>query len=136
MKSLQILSVVSGLMFGVWPIVMSYSRLSGNITSIVLAAITIICVTPFSVQKFGTLAQANWWLASLAGILGAIGITCFNTMLAKAPKTDLPTFFILMVLVQVACPVVYQLATSGGMTTTKGCGFALAGIAAILLIKG
>jgi hypothetical protein len=38
-----------------------------------------------------------------------------------------------MVVVQTAMPVIYQLFMVGGMTTTKGIGFALAIVAAVLL---
>ncbi|MES3031129.1 MAG: hypothetical protein V4697_01810 [Patescibacteria group bacterium] len=136
MKNLYVLTVIAGLSFGIWPLVMNRSGLHGNIASIVLATSTMLCVLPFSFGKLGALGQTNWWLAITAGIMSAIGITAFNSMLSRVNQVDVSTFLALMVLVQVSCPVIHQLIAGDGFSVVKGCGFALAAIAALLLIKG
>jgi len=45
------------------------------------------------------------------------------------------TLFVLMIVVQTAVPAVYQVIMNGGLSLTKGLGFALAAIAAVLLVK-
>ncbi len=81
----------------------------------------------------GTFAKTNWLLVVSAGLLGAIGMLALNGMLAKATPQNVSTLFILMLIVQVVAPAVYQVVV-GGLTLAKGVGFVLAAIAALLLL--
>ena len=133
MKNLQVMAMVAGLCFGTWPLMMNRGGLSGNLSSFVFAAIAMICIFPFALGSLSDLSGARWWIVISAGIIGAVGLLAFVGMLTKAPPKAVSSLFVTMVIVQTAIPVAYQLFVTGGMNTTKGMGFFLAIIAAILL---
>ncbi len=133
--SLQVKAMLAGLFFGIWPLLMNRSNLSGNLSSAIFTAIVLICVLPFSLGSTINVTNINWGMALPAGILGALGIMSFNGMLAKATPANVSTLFVLMILVQTVIPATYHIAINGGLNLTKGLGFVFAAIAAILLLK-
>ncbi len=133
MKNLQVMAMIAGLCFGVWPLMMNQGKLNGNLASFVFAVIAAVCIFPFAFSQLGGLAQARWWIVISAGIIGAVGLLAFVGMLSKASPDKVSSLFVTMIIVQTAVPVAYQLFVAGGMTTTKGVGFVLAIIAAVLL---
>ena len=139
MDNLLVKAVVAGLFFGAWPLLMNRSGLSGNISSLVFAAVVLVCVIPFSLRPIFSgntdLAQASWTMAILSGIAAAVGMMVFNGMLAKATPQSVGTLFVLMILVQTTVPVVYDAVMNGGISLTKAAGFVFAAVAAILLVR-
>ncbi len=135
MDALQIRSLLAGLCFGIWPLLMQRSGLTGNLSSFVFTAIVLVCVTPFTFGNVGNLTNANWMIAIVAGIFGGIGVMSFNGMLAKATSQNVSSLFVLMIVVQTSIPAIYNITQNGGMTATKGLGFILAIVAGILLTK-
>lgn len=133
MIGLVISAVVAGLCFGAWPLMMNKGGLSGNLGSFVFAAIAAICTLPFAISSFSGLAQAKWPLVISAAVIGAVGLLSFVGMLTKATPASVSSLFVVMTVVQISCPVIYQLITTGGMTITKGFGFASAILAGVLL---
>ncbi len=135
MDALQIKALLAGLAFGIWPLLMNRSGLSGNLSSAVFTAIALTCVTPFAVSNLSSLASTNWVMAISAGVIGALGLLSFNGMLAKATPQNVSMLFVLMIVVQTALPAVYNIVMNGGMSVSKGLGFVLAIAAAILLTR-
>lgn len=139
MDNLIVKAVVAGLFFGAWPLLMNRGGLSGNISSLIFAAVVLVCVIPFAMRPIvsGTvdLAQARWTMVILAGVTSAAGMMVFNGMLAKATPQSVGTLFVLMILVQTTVPVVYDAVMNGGISLMKAAGFVLAAAAAFLLAR-
>ena len=135
MESLEIRSVAAGILFGIWPLFMNRSGLTGSIGTFVFAAVVLLCVFPFAVSGLNNIGNAHWIWAVTAGIFGALGLLAFNSILAKATPQTVGTFFVLMIVIQVVVPAVYQAIMSGGLAFSKIVGFVLAAVAAILLLK-
>jgi len=134
MDKAQILrALIAGLCFGIWPLMMNKGGLNGNLASFVFATIAMLCIAPFAYSSLGELGNARWVVVISAGILGAIGLLFFTSMLTKSSPTNVSSLFVTMVVIQTAIPIIYQLVVTGGMTVTKGVGFGFAVLAAILL---
>jgi hypothetical protein len=135
MNSLQIKAAMAGIFFGLWPLFMNRSKLSGNVSSALFSLIVFVCVLPFAIGGLKSVAGMDWKMAAAAGIAGAIGVMCFNGMLAKATKEDVGMLFVIMIVVQTTIPAAYSIYMNGSMSPTKGIGFVLAFVAAILLTR-
>ncbi|MHB1316414.1 MAG: hypothetical protein ACYCZW_00975 [Minisyncoccota bacterium] len=135
MDALQIRSIIAGVCFGVWPLLMQKSGLSGNASSLVFTGIVFSCVIPFAVGNMGDLSTIHWKMAIISGILSATGVMFFNGMLAKATPQNVSSLFVLMIIVQISVPAIYNIFGDGNITLTKGLGFIFAIIAGVLLIK-
>ncbi len=135
MNTLQISSIAAGVFFGLWPLLLNKSGLSGNLSSVVYVGIVFLCVLPFVFLQQSTVTNANWWMAIGAGVAGAAGVLLFNGVLAKSTPLNVGTLFVLMLVVQTAVPAIYSLIVNGGISVTKALGFGFAAIAAVLLIK-
>ncbi|MDO8669677.1 MAG: hypothetical protein Q7K65_05280 [Candidatus Buchananbacteria bacterium] len=142
MNDLQIKAVLAGILFGFWPLLMNRSGLVGNISALAFTFVAGICILPFALWSIGhsfpianwTFPVANWTLVILAGLFGAFGLLLFNGVLAKVTPGRVSALFVLMIVVQIAVPALYQVIMSGGLTISKGLGFVAAIIAAFLLI--
>ncbi len=134
MDNLYVKAVLAGLLFGIWPLLINKSGLNGNIASFIISSIVLLGVFPFAIGSMGNISNTNWLILIGAGILGAMGMLLFNGMLTKTTPQSVSSLFVLMLVVQIIPPAVYQV-TIGGMTAMKGFGFVFAMIAAILLIS-
>jgi len=137
MTELQTKAILAGLFFGVWPLLMNRSGLTGNVSSAVFSGVVFLGVLPLALYNLNTtsLMQANWKFALLAGIAGTIGILAFNGGLAKSTPETVSTFLVLMIVVQVVVPAVYQVILNGGINSAKLIGFVSASVAAYFLSK-
>lgn len=130
-----LLMVLTGIVWGTWPMLMQRSGLGGNISSAVFAGVAFLCVVPFALrQGVGQLAQTNWKLALVAGILGGIGLLMFNGGLAQTSANKVGTAVITMTLVQIAVPALYQVVMTGELSLKKVAG-ALTAIATVKLLS-
>jgi hypothetical protein len=133
----QLRSVLAGVMFGIWPLLMNRSGLSGNVSSMVFAAIILLGASPFAVREFALdpqgPAHAIWSMAIASGIAGTIGLLLFNGVVAKTTPQSIGALFVVMLIAQIAVPAVYSAVMNGGVSTSKAVGFALAAISAFLL---
>ena len=136
MDSLQVKALLAGLFFGLWPLLMNKSGLSGNVSAMAFSGLVLVFVTPFAIGDIGHMTNIRWMMVVGAGLFGAVGVMFFNGMLARATPQSVSTLFVLMIVVQTAVPAIYQAIINGGVSLTKGIGFALAAIAAVLLCKG
>ncbi len=135
MESLEIKSVVAGILFGIWPLFMNRSGLSGNLGTFVFAAVVLLCVFPFAISSFHSIRTSHWMWAVAAGIFGALGLLAFNSVLAKATPQIVGILIVLMIIVQTVVPAIYQAIMNGGLPFSKIVGFVLAAVAAVLLLK-
>lgn len=130
--NVQILAVMAGISWGIWPLLASQSGLSGNARALVLTAIALVFTVPFAMKDgFGNLQVGRTSLV-IAGILMATGMLLFNRMLAKADKNQVASLFIIMLMAQIAVPALFQV-FSGNMTSKQIIGIIAAIIAGILL---
>ncbi len=135
MESLDVKAVVSGILFGIWPLLMNRSGLSGNLSTFVFATVVLLCVfvVSFSSLQNITITSLPWAIG--AGVVGALALLVFNGILAKATPQAVGTFIVLMIITQILVPAIYQAILNGGLPASKIAGFVLAIVAAVLLLK-
>ncbi len=136
MSMSEIKALLAGMGFGIWPIFLSRSNLTGNLMSMVYCAVVLTIVATFTVYRtdLSGLAQTNWTLTVLGAVIGATALLTFNSGLAETSTQTVSTFIVLTTLAQIAVPALYQV-TQVGITSSKLIGFVLAGVAAYLLAK-
>ncbi len=137
MNELQVRAIIAGIGFGVWPILMNRSGLNGNMMAAVYGIVCLTFIMPFALRQgmiVNQLAGANWWMIIPAGVIGTAGLLSFNGGLAKATPQTVGTFFVMMILVQIATPAIYHI-MKNGITTYKLVGFGFAAVAAYFLNK-
>lgn len=137
MTEIQVRAILSGLFFGLWPLLMNRSGLEGNMSSAVFSGTTFLIVLPLALGGMSgtSFTQVKWSFALLAGLAGAIGVLAFNGGLAKLTPQTVGTFFVLMICVQIAVPVINQIITNGNLAMGKVAGFLFAFLAAYLLSR-
>ena len=135
MESLDVKAVISGILFGIWPLLMNRSGLSGNLSTVVFATVVLVCVFIVSFGSLQNITVSSLPWAIGAGIVGAIALLVFNSMLSKATPQAVGTFIVLMIVAQIIIPAIYQAILNGGLPATKIVGFVFAAIAAVLLLK-
>lgn len=126
--------VLSGILFGLWPLLMNKSNLNSATSVAFFAIMVALIVLPFGIYNGLTISGSKWWFAVLAGCSGALGLIAFNSVLSKVTKEEVGQLFILMVVVQVSIPAIYHVYTNGGLTLKTAGGFAAAVVAAFLLV--
>lgn len=135
MNSLELKSIIAGVLFGIWPLFMNRSGLAGNLASFVFASVVLLSVSPFAVSNLSQLSNSYWLWAVAAGVFAAVGLLLFNSVLSKATPQSVGTFFVLMIIIQTVVPSVYQVIMNGEISITKLAGFVLAVVASFLLVK-
>lgn len=136
MTSLVVKAMLAGLFFGVWPLLMNRSGLAGYPSAAAFSLAALIFVLPFALNQTGlVIPPANWYYVIAAGIIGAIGLLFFNSMLADATPQSVSTLFVCMILVQIVVPSVYNVVISGSISVERIAGYTLAATSAYLLIK-
>ena len=126
--------VVAGICFGVWPLVMNKSGLSGNLSSLVLTLIVLIIVGSVSFGDIGKVVGVNWWAVVIASVVSAVGLLALNGGLATVTPQQVGVFLISITLIQVSAAALYHV-IQNGITMDKLLGFALAGLALYFLSK-
>lgn len=135
--SLQMKAVLAGVFFGIWPLLMNRSGLTGNVSSACFSAVTLMFVLPFALSSSGfAIPTANWTMVAAAGFIGALGLLSFNGMLAGASLQEVGTLFVLMTVVQITVAAFYQTIMAGGIPPLeKVGGYTLAAASAYLLLR-
>jgi hypothetical protein len=130
------LMVIAGVAFGLWPLIMQKSGLNGNVQSFFFGGIALVLISAFAIGDLKVaMSQINWTPTIIAGIVGGIGMLCFNEGLAKTPVEMLGQMFVLMIVVQTLVPAVFHVWANGGLDLSKGVGFVFAIVAAVLLTR-
>jgi len=132
---LSVRAMLTGIFFGIWPLLMNRSGLSGNVSSLVFVVVMLGCILPFSVGNLGSIISPDikWTFAIGASFFGAAGILLLNNILAMTTPQRVSLLLVLTFVLQMVVPAVYHVIVTGGLTVTKGAGFAFAITAAILL---
>jgi len=134
--NVTVMAVLAGVFFGIWPLLMNRSGLSGNTGAALFTGLVLVGLVPFAVYSNGmAIPTANWGFLVSAGILGTFGMLFFNGMLASASLAQVPGLFICTTLVQVVIPALYSVVLSGGLPLDKAVGFGAAALAAYLLLR-
>lgn len=134
MNTLYVYSLLAGLFFGAWPLMMQRTGLQGNLSATVFAGVAFVVVGLATLKSgFEPLHSVNLPLAFAAGVVGAIGLLCFNNMLAGATRETVTNLFITAIVVQVVVPAAYNMAVTGDLSLRKLLGFAAALATAWLL---
>lgn len=130
-------ALLSGIFFGIYPLLLNYSGVGGNLRAAVWCLLALIGVTPFALWS-GTsqLASANWWALGGAGVLGALALVLLNGFLAGAKPENAGQLFVLMNVTQIAAGALYFVMMNGWhLPIDKAAGFILAGVVAWLLLR-
>lgn len=141
MDELQIRAVITGILFGAWPLLMSRSGLNGSMASAAVVTGSLIIVLPFAFWKLDSISDStswttdiSWKLVVIASIISGLALLLFNELLSKATPKNVGSLYVLMIVVQMVTPAIYQVVNDGGLSLGKAIGFAAAIIAAILLL--
>ncbi|OHA88377.1 MAG: hypothetical protein A2653_02295 [Candidatus Zambryskibacteria bacterium RIFCSPHIGHO2_01_FULL_43_25] len=136
MTDLYSRTILAGIFFGFWPLLMNRSGLNGNVASLVQSCVALTVIIPFAVTSgFQTLHTARIEFALAAGVVAVSGLLTFNSMLAKVTKEQVGMLFVMMIMVQVSLPVVYHMVQNGEYTLKQIVGV-LAAFLAIFLLGG
>lgn len=136
MNDLWFKTLLSGVLFGIWPLLMNKSKLNGSVSAAVFCGVAFLTVLPFAIKGLGgTIPEANWRFAILAAVVAGLALLSFNDMLAKATPENLSAFFVVNLLAQIAAPALYQAYVTRGLSFNRGAGFATAALAAYFLTR-
>ncbi len=138
MGDVLISAIGSGVLFGVWPLLMQRSGITNvYVSTLIMESMVFTTLLPFGLANIHVfeLARINWWYTVFASVSAAFGVLIFNNGLAKSTSASVSSFFVLMMVVQVVVPATYHLYMNGGMSVSKLTGFAFAGLAAYFLSK-
>lgn len=136
--SVGIHAAISGILFGIWPLLMQRSGIVNvYVSTAIMEVFVLSTLLPFGIANFNSLefAKMNWSYIIVASISAAFGVLVFNGGLAKSTSANVSTFFVLMMVVQVVVPALYYLYMNGGITASKLFGFGFAVLAAYFLSK-
>jgi len=129
----QILAVLAGISFGIYPLLANRSQMQGNPLSLSLLLMGVVLCAPFALKQGIHLPnQSGLMFLVSAGAFFGLGMLFFTGMLSKASTTQVASMFILMTVVQIAVPVVWQV-FSGNVDVKQLAGIAAAGLAVYLL---
>lgn len=136
MNELQIRSIVAGVMFGMWPLFMNLSGLKGSVSAACYGTMALVCILPIAYYENGwQIPPANWRFVLIAGLVGAVGLLCFNGMLAQASRNEVGKLFVLMIVVQTTVPAIYHTISNGQLRIDTLIGYLAAALAAFLLTR-
>lgn len=126
-------TILAGLLFGVWPIFMNKSGLSGTNAAAAFAVVCSCIVVPAAVYNGISISGSRPGFAIAAGITAGIALLIFNKVLASTPAQDLSPLFVVLLVAQLVPSVVHYLTENGSMPTMKILGIVLAIAAAVLV---
>jgi hypothetical protein len=121
--------------FAFWPLFMQRSGISGNVSSVLFTLIVFVILTPFIIGGLRNMTDVDWKMLIVAGILGAIGLMAFNSMLAEATKENVSLYAMVVIFIQVFILAIHHIYMNGGISFTKSVGLVMAVMASYLLLK-
>jgi len=133
-KQLILLAIAAGFSFGIYPLFLNKSQLSGTVMSAIFTFLVFLCLSPFLIGQMKPLVEANWWMLSVAAVSSAIGMFCMTRFIATSTPSVVSTLIVLMVVVQALVTSSYQIVVDKGLSLAKGAGF-LCALAAIVLLN-
>jgi len=134
MNELHLRAILAGVFFGLWPLLLNRSGLTGSISATAFTLGILVIIVPFALYDLHFITiNIVWSMVIGACVFGGFGLLIFNGMLSKATPQTVGSLFILMMVVQISIPAIYQIVIGGGLTVSKTIGFAAAILAAFLL---
>ncbi len=134
MNGMYMKAIVAGVFFGIWPLLMNRSGLSGNMSATVFTIFALITVFPLAMYEgFGSLRTAIPFFYITAGITAGVGLIAFNSMLSGATPKQLGSLFLVSMMAQIAVPAIYHMFLNG-VEMKKVIGIMLAVCASVLLV--
>lgn len=127
--------LVAGVLFSIWPIIMSKSGLSGMASTAVFIVMSMTIIVPAAMSNGVTLqsvAGAKGVYALIAAAIASVGLILMNRSLGAADPQQIGSLLLVMVLAQVAVPALYQIWV--GALTMKLVGGIVAAVVAIILL--
>lgn len=127
--------VLTGICFGIWPLMMNRSGLSGTPASVIFIGTSMLFVLTVAAltRSFDFSGNVHWPIAIGASILGGIGLLSLNAGLAAISPQMVGKLIIVMILVQIAIPAVYDMYMNTGIELKTVLGIVFAVVAAALL---
>ncbi len=127
----------AGVLFGIWPLVMRESGLGGMASTAVFIAMSAAVIMPAALFTGVTLQgvmSAKWHYALVAAVLASVGLVLMNHSLANAEPQRFATLFVIMIMMQLVVPSLYQAYVAGVVTVKMAAGVAAAALAIFLLV--
>lgn len=130
-------SVLAGLCFGIWPLIMKRSGLNPQLAAVMLALLTLLTCLPF-LSRANASPSEFWKLGAIfavaAGLINGVGQIFLQRLIGAAERADVSQALIIVVLAQIATTAIGgRLFYGDPFTLKKGAGIILALIAAKLL---
>lgn len=135
MNLLYFKAVLAGVLFGIYPLLLNRSKVSGNIMSATFCLIVCLCVLPFAVSEIKNLRTANWGMLLGAGFMSAIAMMAMTSFLSQSKAEHVAILITLMIILQAAVTAAYQIYMNKGVTAEKLFGFVGAAVSIYLLNK-
>ncbi|MDP3883070.1 MAG: hypothetical protein Q8Q48_03360 [Candidatus Staskawiczbacteria bacterium] len=127
-------AVLSGIMFGSWPLLIKSSGLNAGSVTVLGSGLMILFVTPFAITNGVSLGKSEWWwLIFVMSAMTAVGCLTFNDMMVKAQPASAGLLFVIMLVVQVTIPALYHVVASQQFSIRTMAGFVAAITACVLL---
>ena len=133
MNKFQVDAVIAGVMFGLYPLLLSRSEAKSNINATLFSFVVAVCILPFAIAQVKSIdvSDCKWIIG--AGMLSAIGLVCMSNFITSSSKNSIGLLIILMIVVQASVTATYQIIMDRGISPTRLLGFVFAAVAIILL---
>lgn len=134
----MVMSLLAGLAFGLWPILMRKGNVEGVMQSLLLSSFSVFAVVVFHLWSPPQTSGIKPIYAIAGAIVATVGIFLYTIALSKAveSKMTISTVVLLQIIVQAMVPVLCQIILEGvGISKVKIAGLIFSLIAMICLVK-
>lgn len=132
-------TIIAGIAFGLWPLLMNRSGLNGNVAALVLTVTGLVLILPIAFRSIWAepeiFTDVRWGMAISAGIAGAVGVLIFNSALAQASMHYVSILFMLLLAMQAMVSAGHSVWVNGGMSHSHIIGFILTLTGSLLLLR-
>jgi hypothetical protein len=131
-----LMTVLAGICFAIWPMVLQTSKLKGGLASVIFSFIVGAMIIPVVMFQGGfVVAGTLWSRVVIACVFGAAGLALFNTAMAQVKPLQAATLIVIVNVTQAAAIAAYSVYSNSAITSTQMIGFLFAGVAVYLLLK-
>ncbi|MDB5259041.1 MAG: hypothetical protein JWO73_249 [Candidatus Taylorbacteria bacterium] len=135
MNQLQKLSVIAGIFFGIYPMLLSQGKASPFLSATMFTFVVWAFVSMFGANELREMGKTNWKMIVGAGVASGIGMLCFCGVLSKASKSEVAKLIVLMTIVQIVTTAIWKSIESKSMSLRECLGYATAAVTVALLSK-
>lgn len=129
-------ALLAGIFFGIYPLFMNKSGLHGSATAFAFGIGLFLLAAPFAFMSSSNAADIKWPLVIFFVILACTGVLMYTSAIASVDKKDVSTLIMLLVISQTVVATGMYAMLNSSLSPMKFTGFILAGVAAVMLIKG